>query len=198
MRYTLLPEHREVFHREGLVQFVDLFTKEEIVALQEAIDRRCGEGPAVERVERGFDLWREEELVARLVRRRSLAETAADLFKTVPLRLAFDQLLLPGVFADQAPQTLEQITPIGGVVGAVLIPLEGESIGYATYLRATTPICWNRREATLLVAYCESRAQYLYNPGAPQAHRLKKMGYVFGDRLREESHPTLVRKGSFS
>lgn len=205
MRYSLLSEHREILFREGCVEFEELCMPEEVAALRLAIDHATvGATSAMARFDHGFDLWRKEEVVSRIVHRRRLAEVAADLFQSYPLRLAFDQLLLPGLFLDQPPLTLEQISPIGQVVGGLILmidePVEEGSLGYPTavgrgsFVRATTPISLTAPGRALLIVYCESRAQYLYNLGAPQLHRLKRLGYVFGDRLREDLHPTLVRK----
>jgi len=199
MRYILKPDHREQLYREGRVEFEELLSGEELASLNALI---ASDLDPLDRVEAGFDLWRQQGDIARLVKRRPIAEIASDLFGTRPIRLAFDQLLLPGPFSGHAPVSIEQISPVGGVVGGLILLLEeprAEVAGYpsragnGTFVRATHPISLTAPAPALLIVYCGKRPQYLYNAGAPQAHRLKKLGYVFGDLLKEESHPTLFR-----
>jgi hypothetical protein len=45
----------------------------------------------------------------------------------------------------------------------------------------------------LLFLYAEEDALYTLNPLDPHTHALKRMGYVFGDRLKETTHPHLIR-----
>jgi hypothetical protein len=45
----------------------------------------------------------------------------------------------------------------------------------------------------LLIVFANRRAQYVLNANDPHAHALKHKGYVFGDRLREELHPIVIR-----
>lgn len=45
----------------------------------------------------------------------------------------------------------------------------------------------------LLLAYADENALYTYVPSDPHTHYLKRLGHVFGDRLKETTHPHIVR-----
>lgn len=45
----------------------------------------------------------------------------------------------------------------------------------------------------LLLAFSTVHAQYLYNDLDPQNHFLKKLGYVYGDKLKDSINPVLLR-----
>jgi len=51
----------------------------------------------------------------------------------------------------------------------------------------------DKTQKFLLFLYAEKEALYTFNPLDPHTHALKRMGYVFGDRLKETTHPHLVR-----
>lgn len=187
MYYSLLPDHFDHLRKEGYVEFEDLLSPEECSAI-----RISGRGR--------FDLWRTHAEVGRIIRRRRLAECAADLFQADLIRLAFDQLLLPG---DAGVLTLRELSPIQGVVGGLLIalteptekrPLYPSRLGNGLFFGPEMPISLDAPGEVLLIAYASDPALYVYNTKSPHLHELKRYGYVFGDRLRTDRHPVLLRR----
>ena len=45
----------------------------------------------------------------------------------------------------------------------------------------------------LLIVYCEDKSLYRHEKSDPHTHALKKLGYVFGDRLKNTTHPVVYR-----
>lgn len=187
MKYSLLPDHFDYLRKQGYVEFEELMTPEECLAI-----RISGGGR--------FDLWRTQAEVGRIIRRRRLAECAADLFRVDLIQLAFDQLLLPG---GKGHCTLRDLSPIQGVVGGLLIALTEPTaerrlyprhLGSGVFFGPEMPISMDAPGEVLLVAYAAEPALYVYNEKSPHLHELKRYGYVFGDRLKAERHPVLFRR----
>lgn len=68
--------------------------------------------------------------------------------------------------------------------------------GDALFFRVDRPFCWEKsalNQKFLLLMYSDDAAVYVYNDHDPQVHALKKFGYGFGDRLKETTHPLIVR-----
>lgn len=178
----------------------------------------------------GRGLWRDRETFQRLSCHSGLAVIAADLFRRRPLRIAYDQLWVPRrmgrIGASFYPQmlaketvTLEDLSSIQGLVGGLMICLEGEEEvddephnpmvgekldpfprikGSGIYFSAETPLdlSFINKESTnsyLLIAYASLQAVYVHCPGDPNTHDLKDDGFAFGDSLRQEIHPLVVR-----
>ena len=45
----------------------------------------------------------------------------------------------------------------------------------------------------LLIAYVSDSAVYILNEQDPHVHFLKSLDYTFGDKLKEKTHPILIR-----
>lgn len=92
--------------------------------------------------------------------------------------------------------------PKGGISAEKEL-LEGNGIfskksGNGIYFDGNAPISFSFLMSDpfsryLLVVYAEKKTFYALKDADPHAHFLKRYGYVFGDRLREEFHPTLYR-----
>jgi hypothetical protein len=187
MHFSLVPEHFDHLRKEGYVEFEELLSPEECAAIRISSRGR-------------FDIWRSHPEVGRIIRRRRLAECAADLFQADLIQLGFDQLLLPG---GTGVVTLGELSPIQGIVGGLLIaltepmeqrPLYPSHLGNGLFFGPEMPLSLDAPGEALLIAYASEPALYVYNTKSPHLHELKRYGYVFGDRLRADRHPVLVRR----
>jgi len=74
-----------------------------------------------------------------------------------------------------------------------------EKAGDALYFSSNLNFPWlslQKKETNqkfLLFVYAEEGVAYMLNPLDPHTHYLKRLGYVFGDRLKETTHPHIVR-----
>lgn len=115
----------------------------------------------------------------------------------------------------QSSLTLKQVSGFQGRMLGLLLSFSGQPLevssqeegfvpfpskaGNGVFFHETTPLSFPtleecRDQNFLLIVYIEGNAFYAFNEKDPHLHVLKKFGYVFGDRLKEEFHPTLLRK----
>jgi hypothetical protein len=244
MRYILLSEQKKLFQRCGSIAFEGLWNHEQVAnihnALQNVLVMRLGiihaalpQATAEQCYSVGRDVWRSNTLLKKSVTSESLAELATELFDRRPLRLAYDQYLLPwremssrrGVELPlynqlvQKCETLEATSSIQGILGGVILCLEAPVIvpeseetavvdeqivawpkqaGDGVFFKAQAKIDFTYLQrphcgSYLMITYCRNDSVYIMQPGDPQVHALKHMGYVFGDRLSDKLHPIVIR-----
>ncbi|NGX50849.1 MAG: hypothetical protein K1060chlam2_00700 [Chlamydiae bacterium] len=210
MHFAVAPEHLNFFKRHHYIEFEDLLTEAEVQTLSQALTERVGTG---------YDCWRENRVVQKFVLRPQFAEIASNLTKVRPLRIAFDLLLTSSPF--EKPLPLEELSSIQGVVcGCILqlsspplqasqeslvieeemttlIPLPKKS-GSALFFSAEIPLSFDYLATTppheqLLIVYAKEKSLYTMQENDPHIHALKSLGYGFGDRLKDTTHPILYR-----
>lgn len=168
MRFATSFEHRDFFSKNGYIEFADLIPLAECELLLS--------NPA------GFDLWRENPLIKKISLRPQLAELASILLLKKTLRIGFDQRLN----RDEIPElTNSCLKPII----CLFLILSGEKAGHGLFFKPenlphlTAPV--------FLISYCDVKTFYLLNKRDPYTHAPKKLGYVFGDLLRNDTHPLI-------
>lgn len=166
----------------------------------------------------GQDLWRSGAApLKKMILSRSLAGIAGELIEQKPLRFGYDALF-PAVaktptrdayasFLHTTP-TLEEMSCIQGVLCGAMLCLSAEapiSEENPTTLFSKTPgnavffspdwplplheIYQNPGYTYLLLVYVKANAVYCLQQGDPHLHNFKRLGYSFGDRLKEPIHP---------
>jgi hypothetical protein len=81
---------------------------------------------------------------------------------------------------------------------ALGMPVFPSKAGHAIYFKSDAPIDWSllireRGRHFYLIAYCSAYSRYVLNGGDPQTHALKRLGYIFNDKLKEHLHPIVFR-----
>lgn len=114
--------------------------------------------------------------------------------------------------------TLEAVSCLQGVIGGLMvalggkqeedgasekIPAEGIDIfpsrpGHVIFFRPNVPINWNHLYAHAgqryyLIVYTQASAHYQLQPQDPHTHSLKRLGYVFNDKLSDKLNPIVYR-----
>ena len=120
-----------------------------------------------------------------VARNRRLAEVAAELTGVRPLRLGWTKVVTAGEL------NLKEMGSVQGIAAGVIIKPTGSAIFFSA--EHTFSLAEEGENGYLLIAYAGPGAVYVFNERDPDTHALKREGYVFGDRLREETHPTLTR-----
>jgi len=186
------------------------------LSLSSCFLRRCGTiSSSREYGAFGRDVSRESLAIRKVLYATGLAEIARELAGSRVLRFAYDQLYtcpdVPLPAREEGRYTLAEASCVSRLAGAFLFCLEGEydgpreegdrfpcRAGNAMFLAPNVP--WHvqahvtrSQQKFLLLAYAEDRSQYILEPRDAHTHTLKRLGYVFGDRLSEKWHPTLVR-----
>jgi len=164
MRFSLVPEDRYTYREEGEVTFVDLLSAEEVAELKGDPSR-----------------------ASMVARRRAYARVMAELSHEKRVRLGGFEMV-----TTLPERSLDESKSLQGMVGGVAICLEGETSGSAHFFSATKSFAENEESLYLVIAYAKLDAVYVYNADDPETHALKKQGYGFGDRLRDETHPVLA------
>ena len=132
-------------------------------------------------------------------------------FKSVPEN-PNDNLLSARTLLTTQQTNLDEISCIRGALCGLIIclrsakePLERQpgslfpvEAGHMTFFTAQANIDFSelsKREGQefLLIVYAEKTTLYVANEKDPHWHGLKRLGYVFGDRVRDNLHPVLHR-----
>jgi len=168
------------------------------------------------------DLWRQSPAVKKAISSRRLIALIYELVLEKPIRLAFDQLLPGSDLPDEEYESyvdlydpvlpFEELSAIQPLLCLLLICLDGEGAapnfeehdpfpsmpGNAVFLLPRFSIDFKsllprKNQTFLLIGYTRFLSQYLMIETDPQRHALKRLGYVFGDRLHDSLHPILLR-----
>lgn len=163
MQFAITKDHRHIFKEQGYITFDDLLSEKETALVLHHYQKGAR------------DTWRHNEAIKSLIFKRAYVRLVADLFQAKSLRLAYTE------YTDQiAP--LEETSSFQTLTGALIL---GEK---ATIINTSTPFECGEG---LVIAYCPRITVCVRNDNDPFTHDLKKMGYVFGDRLRDDTHPVL-------
>lgn len=209
MKTTIDLAHHAFFQTNGYILFEEMFTPDQIEAINQEIHavlaKRGGKEwrTAQELFTLGRDLWRDSPQFNKIVNQRKVAGIASELVDRKPLRLGYDQYLASPL-PYPAKISLQQISCIQGVLCGVLIsladapaanPLFPSKAGDVTYFHSDFELPWDQivDQAFLLIVYTEERALYILQEGDPHKYALKKLGYAFGDRLKDKLHPIVYR-----
>lgn len=163
MQFAITRDHRHIFKEQGFITFDDLLKEEEIALVLHHYQKGAR------------DSWRHNEKLKNLIFKRAYIRLVADLLHADNLRLAYTE------YTDKVAP-LEETSSFQTLKGALILNEQ------ATVINTSTPF---ECEEGLVIAFCDRITVYVRNDNDPFTHDLKKMGYVFGDRLRDDTHPLL-------
>jgi hypothetical protein len=228
MIISLTAKHRDDFEKRQHIAFEELLPAPTVRAINLALDRdlsrRIGmpkravpNASHKQQTMAGRDLWRNEPTIKKTSAKKEFAKTMAELLSMAPLRLAYDQLLIPkktgekGMYAGN--HTIKELSSFEGILGGMIICIrsaeDSESeqveegaffphqVGTAVFFEASCRIPFGQLHERaegfryLLVAYGRKDLNYVQNGGDPHVGFLQKLGYSFGDQLNRD-HPILV------
>jgi len=202
MPHLVGPEEGRFFRHNEHVEFEDLITKEQAAALHQELTSRLSNRSPERMWSEGHDLFRESPLVKKTALSRAIADVAFQLTDQKPLRIAFDQAIVTDEFLTPLPNapldTLESLSSICPIVAGVLIDLNPDRAGHALFFQPGYPLNLKERLAQpnqcfLLIAYAPEKALYYQRDTDLHTHRLKHLGYVYGDALKEPHHPIVFK-----
>lgn len=154
---------------------------------------------------RGVNLRRTDPAIHEILTKPFFAKMAASLLRKTSVRLLFDQVLtskeLPKFFDE--PHTLQEIScfqdveigalfPVFLTTGEVPPPPFPHALRNILFIRPDHPINWKPLFSShryVLLTFGSHRSVYIYNENDPYTHALKKLGYGFGDTLKQEDCP---------
>lgn len=215
MRFALTADHRDFYQKQGYIEFEKLLSEKQVEILQQSIEtclskrlKTVKERSPKGRFEQGFDLWRESPDIKKILFNRPLSEIASQLFQAPLLRIAFDQYC-DTEQGDFCPfphlLSIEEISCAKPLAGALLLALTASGAaplpsrpGYGVYLNPHKAIDWKalfsqKGARYIAIAYATKNTLYHFEPKDPRTHAWKSLGYVFGDLLKDTTHPIIYR-----
>ncbi|MDB6081004.1 MAG: hypothetical protein JWO53_276 [Chlamydiia bacterium] len=198
MQYFLSADQKAFFENHGFIEFEGLVSDEQLAVLKRHKGTR--------------DVSRKDPQIEKIVKSAVFSKLASQLSLKKLLRFGYDEVYeLP--IQRSGVQTLEEANSIRGLVCGLMICIDGESdqaingLPFNPFPKKPGNIilflptlAWDfdtltesTKQKFLLITYAGSRAMYVYEERDPYLHELKKLGYVFGDRLSQTCHPILSR-----
>lgn len=180
MRYTISSPQVSHFRRERFLDLEGLITEDEALALREALDHALDANPS------GRDLERKDPVVKKGLHLTRLGQIGSALFGRKRLRLAFTQY--PPCFETASFEEMSSITEVEG--GCVIDLLSGKVIFYPAdevidFEAFAHPI--------IILGISKEFGRYKLQEKDPHTHLLKKLGYGFGDKPTEATHPLILK-----
>jgi hypothetical protein len=219
VRIVVAGEQISFYERFGYVELESFFDEKEannlLSAAVDEIERRKKETLADSFEDPsllyGYDLALSSERVQKELFSFKLAKAAYSLVRKKPLRYAFDCLWKLPTVALRAPvDTISSVTPL---MISVVIALEDQKdraettpvpFEYSSFPQQKGSVAFISPQTSfqtqkvlpgryLLLAYSSGQLIYRLQPSDSHTHFLKRYGYVFGDQLKETTHPVLFR-----
>jgi len=151
MKFTVAKEHRDFFRKHFRIEFSNLFSVEQceqlmaerLVILSERLNVSKANFNATSvssQFMAGFDLWRGNAILKKLILQKSLAEVAAELLEVRALRMGYDQLIpdlsATAISAPDDPyrnwllqtSSLQDISSIQGIMTGLIICLKAPQL----------------------------------------------------------------------
>lgn len=165
----------------------------------------------------GKNLWKEDSEIKRILFHLQLGEISHFLFKKRPIRLAYTQTFFTENKQDSvfsAPELLESISCVGPLLGGVLLCLRSSDnqetntplipdlkttkTGRAFFFSEKYPLPFpelfqQKGLRMILLAFAPEKIRYKLEPKDIHTHDFKKVGYGFGDLVKEDLCPYLYR-----
>jgi hypothetical protein len=228
MRFAISREHKDFYDKHQMIECEDLLTASQIAELKSdpllnlnsAYFQNMKNSPEV-LYKQGRDLWRDSNLVKKIVFSRGLSEIAAKLTEHQVLRIGYDQALScfgQGLHqpSDQAfikffqtSHRLEEFSCLQGNACGLILCLEPAEdgvdilglphrIGNGVFVSPQASIDFSffsraKKGLFLLIVYAKSNAVFIQSQD-PNAAALKQVGYNLGDRLNDKKNPIIYRE----
>lgn len=219
MRFALTSDHRNFYLKHGYIEFENLLSNAQVEILQQSIEaclkqrlKTSKKSSPQTRFDQGFDLWRESIEIKKMVFGLTLSEIAAQLFQVPLLRIGFDQYYdISGqehFCPFSLPQSIQEVSCAKPLLGALLLTLAPPSspasspfpgqCGSGVYFNPQKIIDWKtlfdqKGAHYIAIAYAAKTTLYHFEPKDPHTHSWKSLGYVFGDPLKDTTHPVIYR-----
>lgn len=221
MKFSVDSEQKSFFNKYHAIELESLLSEQDLISLNQGIQETLPKSlPAKEQFLQGRDLWRRSEQIKKVITHHRIVSLVYELVQEKPIRLGFDQFF-PQIGEKEnfyneffkGPLPFQSFSAIQDLLCLVLIYLKGDEIGPADipnknlfpakpgnvvffspdYEIDFEQLSPRNNQSFLLVGFTRHHSQYLLIDKDPQRHYLKKLGYVFGDKLHDNLHPVLLR-----
>lgn len=217
-KFAVDPHHREYYQKQHTIEFEGVVSESHLQELRTALSNLMRGIPPARYFEEGRDLWRRAAPFKRLARNIALAEIAAELTNRTQIRLGLDQYFPPFEPSETAYASflkggfsLAEATSIQGVICGMMLCLKAPTnpvvqpsqlfpakVGNAIFFDPQWIMPLEEKGARsdgeyLLIVYAEPNGVYIQQERDPLTHLWKQLDYVYGDKLREKTHPLILK-----
>ena len=215
MRFALTKQHLDFYYKNHFIECEELISISQLqslsVAIQDLLAKRLKiNSKTLQYADvkqlfiAGRDLWRDSKAIQSLVFSSRFAEISAYLTKETSIRLAYDQVFYFHPCSSKHPffkdtHSLNQLCCLQKLTCALLIPIPFafeniKSPGNGTFFSpqlslSLLPVTPHHASFFLMMTYSGDKTLYTFEAKDLHTHHLKKLGYVFGDRLKHSTHP---------
>ncbi|MBA2726971.1 MAG: hypothetical protein H0U49_02215 [Parachlamydiaceae bacterium] len=236
MKFAITADQRQYFHQHQLLELEGLLSGSQIKHLTSAIEAsvfKKKDTPGVKYINlpvdelfmAGYDVWRTDPAIAKIVTDVKYAEIAGELTHSRILRLGYDQWFpanpveprkksADSLYYKMLSKTasLRNVCCLQGVRCGIMLCLSDSNIASDTPYEGVfshtagngvfiapergidfTTLLNRPGQQFLLIVYTEKTTLYTMQEGDPHVHELKRLGYVFGDRLNDRLNPIIYR-----
>ncbi|MCP5504885.1 MAG: hypothetical protein H7A41_07005 [Chlamydiales bacterium] len=194
MGFGLTKEHHDFYHKNHFIEFEDLLSSKEMDALEKALDSLV---TTEDWIHTGHDVWRRDESIKKVTLHKGLAEIASNLCKKSPLRIAYDQVIegplskdtLNLIEASSIRKVVCGLTLQLSIASSIENPFVPKKRGSGVFFSPFSELDFPKDCHLFMIVYTEKLAQYVHETRDPNMHALKKLDYVFGDKMRSTTHP---------
>jgi hypothetical protein len=218
MKFCLTKEHRRHFDEKGYIEFEGIIDEKTLAKIRQGIGAALEERKNLKSPVAIYtrDLWSSTATLGAWIKKSSLAEIASELFYQNTLRFGFDQFITSetNFISEKGPTSLQELCSLQTLTGAFLVCLEEpkqplsdlepmslpKKAGNGTFFAIDKPLLTSDMLATasdgkyLLIGFSTAITVYIANPRDPGNLSLRELGYNFGDKLQDKTHPILFRR----
>lgn len=186
MRYSIANQQINFYVEHNYIEFEEIIPEELILACREEFSSLINDKDPKTIYLQGRDIWRKSNSFKKIATNKNLASIVQQLCKRTKLRLAFDQISLCNLEEDKPLESLFSFQELECVVVFYLDSKENN----CTFINPKHPFIPKEDCSFLyMIGYAPFKTLYVLNEQDVNTHYLKKLGYAFGDRLKEEFHP---------
>ena len=216
MRAALGPGQRDFFSKNHYIEFENLVDNgDDIHAhIDQVLAKRTKKFVETQTPKElfmaGRDLFRDDPILQKASLSRHLGQIASILFNTTPVRIAYDQSLRTTTLTGSPfvqPTSLTQVSCFQPILGGAIIRLSSDphspdflpkKAGSGVFFEPNFVLPWSSffqtpHQSFLLICYTTEKCRYVLNPEDLHTHALKKLGFGFGDALKNETHPLVFK-----
>jgi len=204
MRYTIANQHINYYLEHGFIEFEEIIDHNLLEDANEKLPKIIDTTNPISIYKTGRDLFRNHFLFEKISKNPNLAHIAKALTGEKYLQLAFDQVYSSNDFFD-SEGCFEDHFSFQSLACIAIIRLDNSTLASSENFQAPmhfanivfvnpqltfdlTPLK-NKGQSLFFIGYSSKRTVYKCNPKDLNNSNLKRFGYCFGDRLKEEYHP---------
>lgn len=200
----ITPEQRVFFLKNQCLVLEDLLTDAQVTTLESL--PTCLKGEGKELYLSGHDLFRKNKALSKISLNHSLATAFASLLEKNHLQIAFDQAFSPHMrpLLPKEPISLETLSAIKPLAGGILfttgnttghpvLEKKGSALLFTSDFLLDFTYLFEIPHPLFLIAYCAPGAVFHHESHDPAIYELKTIGYEYGDKIRNDTHPLVFR-----